>query len=370
MKKARLMNRPEDYKKLGVKPNIVEPWEDGRRDDARAGAFEWWYFDTILEDGTKLVITFAPKPSEKSAQEGASPFVHIDMTFPDGASKVVRFDYEEKEATFSKEGCDIKIGPNCLKGNLKEYDMHIEALGGSGVDFHFTSTSTPWRPETGYFAFGDNDEQYFTWLCAMPRGIVEGTLTLDGAQRKVAGTAYHDHQWGNIIHYFSWNHWLWARQNMGDYNLLVFDLVANKNFGYQHYPVCLIEDKDGNIIFENTKNVKFEVIEEYLQPQTGKYYPKHVKYTFEHDGKHVEYSLKVKDEIDIKNIYEAGGETGKAMFDKFDLQPTYTRYEGAGELKINDSGTLIEREGNLIYEFVYCGKSYRNLKETNENGSE
>lgn len=361
MQKARLMDMPEDYRKLGMKPGIVEPWEDGRRDNCRSGAFEWWYFDTMLDDSTKIVITYAPKPSELAFEDGDHPFVHIDVTFPDGTAHSERFSYSAEEAQFCKDGCDIKIGPHTLTGNLKEYFIKIALTNGYGVDLKLTSLGKPWRPETGYFSFGDHDEQYFTWLCVVPKGKITGTVTLNGQTREAQGFGYHDHQWGNIIHYFSWNHWLWARQNLGDYNLLVFDLVANKNFGYKHYPIAFIEDVDGNILFENTQNVKFDVLEEYLQEQTGKYHPKHVKYTFENNGKVVEYTLKIKNEIEIKDIYAAMQGAAKEKFDKLDLQPTYTRYEGYGELRISEGGQTIERSGNLLYEMVYCGKAYRNL---------
>lgn len=41
----RLMDRKEDYQQMGTKRGIIEPWEDGKRDDDRAGVYEWWYFD-------------------------------------------------------------------------------------------------------------------------------------------------------------------------------------------------------------------------------------------------------------------------------------------------------------------------------------
>lgn len=54
MAKARLMNLPEDYKRIGIKKGCIEPWEDGKRDDFRKGMVEWWYFDAILDDGSKI----------------------------------------------------------------------------------------------------------------------------------------------------------------------------------------------------------------------------------------------------------------------------------------------------------------------------
>ena len=60
----RLMDRKEDYQQMGTKRGIIEPWEDGKRDDDRAGVYEWWYFDFILDDGSKAVIHFNTKDNK------------------------------------------------------------------------------------------------------------------------------------------------------------------------------------------------------------------------------------------------------------------------------------------------------------------
>lgn len=68
--KVRLMDKDEDYKKMGTKKGTIEVWEDGKRDDDRAGVYEWWYFDMILEDGSKTVIHFNTKDNKTIDQEG------------------------------------------------------------------------------------------------------------------------------------------------------------------------------------------------------------------------------------------------------------------------------------------------------------
>ena len=45
MAKARLMNTPEDYQKLGVDPDRIEMWEDGICITPDKMNWEWWYFD-------------------------------------------------------------------------------------------------------------------------------------------------------------------------------------------------------------------------------------------------------------------------------------------------------------------------------------
>lgn len=88
-----------------------------------------------------------------------------------------------------------------------------------------------------------------------------------------------------------WNNWLWARQGFEDYAILVFDFVASKNFGFTRFPICFIQDKDGNLIFQNTRDVSYEVLEKLHDDTSGKDYPKVSRYTFEHDGTHVTYTL-------------------------------------------------------------------------------
>ena len=291
------MNRPEDFKNKGVNTNEVELWEDGRRDNSRKGAFEWWYFDALLDDGTKMIITFFPKIQKKIKNNGDYPFTRIDITLPDGTFYSEDFTYSADESFFSKEKCDIKIGPHSVKGDLNEYVIKISPINGLGADLKLVSKGKPWRPGTSYFSFGDKEEKYFTWLCVVPKGEITGTITIKGESRTVKGFGYHDHQWGNIMHMFAWNQWIWARQNFGDYNLVLFDLVTNRSFGYKHYPLCFLQDKDGNIVFENTEGTKIEVLEEYFEKETKKNYPKQFKYTFENAGKQIQYSIKVKEEI-------------------------------------------------------------------------
>lgn len=65
--RARLMDQPEDFKKLGINPEKVEKWEDGRRTKTEEVGSEIWYFDGTMEDGTKYMVGFRPKSPEGMA---------------------------------------------------------------------------------------------------------------------------------------------------------------------------------------------------------------------------------------------------------------------------------------------------------------
>ena len=54
--RARLMDQPEDFKRLGINPDKVEKWEDGRRTHTEEVGSEVWYFDGTMDDGTKFMV--------------------------------------------------------------------------------------------------------------------------------------------------------------------------------------------------------------------------------------------------------------------------------------------------------------------------
>ena len=85
MKKILQAIHPDDdlhYKKLGLKKDTVELWEDGMRTDGSKGTYEWWYFDSHYPDGTILVIFFYSKsPIEVEAFRNRVLFQHLQQLF-------------------------------------------------------------------------------------------------------------------------------------------------------------------------------------------------------------------------------------------------------------------------------------------------
>ena len=368
-KRARLINTPEDYKKLGVNPETIEKWEDQRRDTKQGGHWEWWYFDALCDDGTAVVIQFFTKISQFANKD--YPMLTIKVTLPDGTNLHRRYQYSAAEGKFGAGQCDVQIAKHHFKGDFKNYSIFVDAAEGLGADIKLKSLAQPYRPASSYFQFGKN---YFTWLCAVPKGEVSGTITIDGQTREIHGRGYHDHQWGSNMYFSLWNHWLWARQGFDDYSLLVFDLTASKKYGHKRFPIMFIEDKDGNIIFENTEEVKHEVLEEYFDEHCGKYVPKTSHYTFRNGAKQVEYTLTWNKIIENTSAKDTKKLNFAAWFFSkiLGLNPSYTRYSAMGHLKITEaSKEPIERSGELIYEYMFPGKMYKvNYTETHREDTE
>ena len=373
---VRLMDRPEDYTRMGTKQGQIEVWEDGKRDDDRAGVYEWWYFDMILDDGSKAVIHFNTKDNRTISKAGTIPSVVIKITSPDGKEYKDNVILTADQASFGKQCCDVKFGPHTLYGDFKEYKIHVAPTGGVcgsdgaggqgaasnvGCDLTLTSTAKPWRPGAGGFAFDDGG--YFTWLCAVPRGKVSGDLFYNGEHHAVTGAGYHDHQWGNVAHNKTWHHWLWSRQDFGDYALLVFDICTQKKFGYTRLPMMFLEDKDGNLVMQDLTAPKCNLVEEYKEKLSGKMYPKKIDYVFTQGSTQVHYELTQQYELESR---DAGAQMPKLLLKLLEwkgLHPSTTRNYAHGKMTLAENGQTTTREGDMIYEFVYMGTTVKELME-------
>lgn len=351
MPEVRLMDTLEDFKKLGVNPDKIEVWEEQRRTDDSEGTWEWWYFDGIMDDNTKIVIQFFTKTNETIKGNVGVPNLAIKITLPDGTHYEEKPVFPVETAEYGKGKCDVHFGNNKFAGDFENYEIHVDEVNGLGADLKIKSNAKPYRPGTAYFEIGD---KYYTWLCAMPKGVAEGTITVEGKKIPVHGGCYHDHQWGTMNLLQIWNHWLWSRQSFDDCSITVFDMISQKKLGGKRFPIAFIQDKEGNIIFENHKDVEYELIESYKDEKSGKVYPKACRYTFKKDGKTVVYSLKENTILENRAMGKEISFAKRAALKVMGLDPSYVRYAGEASLLMEENGNkIINDTGDLIYEFMY-----------------
>ncbi|MGB9369648.1 MAG: hypothetical protein WCE79_26945 [Xanthobacteraceae bacterium] len=172
--------------------------EDGQRVALTDDNFEWWYFDTIMEDGSTCVLNFLSK--RPFFPGPTAPILQFNIGAPGGK-------YFQCEATLpadtysaATEQCDVRMGKSWVKGDLHTYTIHAEGVAEKygtpiSADLTLCRVVPSWRPGP----YLNPDEAAKNWLgeqVVIPSGTVEGTLTYDGATHKVRGTCYHDHQWG------------------------------------------------------------------------------------------------------------------------------------------------------------------------------
>ena len=242
-----------DYQQFNLNPsNVPEKWEDGMRTTGGKDTYEWWYFDAHLDDGSKVVIIFYTKEFTR-IKKPLSPVIRVTINRPDGS--VIQKDLEFKAESFkaAKDSCSVVIGKNYFRGNLKNYEIHVED---EGFDLTATlqRTTQSWRPKTGHILFGEAGEQQFNWVVAVPQGEVALNYTYNSEVVSALGSGYHDHNWGNVGMTDLFNHWYWARAEIGPYNIIAAEMVSTKAFKHDEVMVFNLS-KDGKTVADAGEHV-------------------------------------------------------------------------------------------------------------------
>jgi len=358
---ARLGAEDTDYEKLSLAKGVVEPWEDGTRTNAgERGTYEWWYFDCHLEDGSSLVIVFYTKPM-MSPQSAPDPNVTIRLIDPAGAEYAQTY-RPKRRSDFSaaKEGCDVRMGECTFKGNLKEYELCYKD-GVVEARVTLTASAPPWRPETGHIFFGDGDEKFFAWLPAVPEGRVRAEITRGGKTRRLLGTGYHDHNWGNANMRPLLNHWYWGRAKIGPYTAITSWIWGEKKYGYKKFPIFMLA-RDGAIIAGDGFKADFHAGDEFIEKETGKPVHNTLVYEYRDGAARFRVSYRRKESIlnfpmidDVKGVVRL-----LAKLSGFD--GAYHRFTGTATLEKFDGEaqgeTPIEKfEAPAIWELMYFGRT-------------
>jgi hypothetical protein len=359
--KSRLGALPEHYAKLGLEKGRVAQWEDGTRTNSgEKGSYEWWYFDTHLDDGTSLVIVFYTK-SMMAPQTAPDPQVTFRLNTPGEAEYSAVYRPHPAKATgetfsASKESCDVRIGPCYIRGDLRRYEIYYRD-NTVGARVTLQSNVPPWRPETGHIFFGENDEHYFAWLPSVPEGSVTAEITRNGATATKTGTGYHDHNWGNINMRRVMHHWYWGRARIGDYRVIGSYIWAEKKYAYNEFPIFMIA-KDGRILADDGAKLRFSQEQPFIEKETGKPVHDVLVYDYRDGGSQYRVSYRRKESIlnfpmvnDVHGILRV-----LAKLSGFD--GAYHRFTGDAVVERLEDGKAVERiESPALWELMYFGKT-------------
>lgn len=342
----------DDYNKRNLtEGNIPEKWEDGMRTSGDKGSYEWWYFDAHLQDGSTVVITFYTK-FMTDIKKPFNPYLTVSIDKADGSKISEKFYCDPEDFFASKDSCNVKMGNNYVVGNLKEYKIHIE-----NEDINLTAvikrTTQSWRPKTGHMVFGADESKEFNWVVPVPQGEMEMEYNYKGVTTKTAGSAYHDHNWGNVSMMEIFNHWYWSRAEVGPYTVIASEMISEKEFNISKDGETVVDDGELVTLYRTygkehstlKKDVSDDLIFIYEDPQSEYRY---------------EYSLYRKNTIvEVDLIAASVGHGLKYRLAKMltSIDPAYFRFTGKAEIRVFKSGNLIEKytSNKAVWELMYFG---------------
>ncbi len=309
----------------------LAPWEDGQRVPIRPDTFEWWYFDTILDDGSTCVVNFLTK-ADTGKIGPLTPSIQFNISRPDGTYQQFLHSYPADTFSASTDGCNVSIGPNWVHGNLREYRLHAEG-NGMAADLIFADLVPGWRlgpaltPEQAA-------AQSLGWQPIIPSGTVHGTLTYDGREHHVSGTCYHDHQWGHISPTRTeplYDYWYWGRAHVGDYSTVFAEIVPKPGTTAELERVFMLA-RGNRILTVNPTPLTVSAIQD-RAAGNGTRYPGHMELDWHSDNKKVQIRL-----------------TNPAIIANFG---TYLRFLSDIELRVDDGERLSTGSGKAIWEVLH-----------------
>jgi predicted secreted hydrolase len=333
--------------RMGLKPAVVEIWEDGYRTADETDAFEWWYFDAQFDDGSTAVITFSTKPHTKP-KGPLSPVVLLLYRSPDGERESNAPKFAPDQLSASTDGCDVRIGPNWVKGDLDDYELHVETESMS-VDLAMHRQAPSWRPGAAVTYFNSSKTKYFAWVVPIPYGTVEGTITLGGKSIAVQGTVYHDHNWGNAAMGNMLDHWYWGRAHVGDFSLIFAQMVTIKIFGLGgiKLPVFFLSKGD-KILTDDGLPLTLETSGEVEGPK-GQTYPTKLDFRWEAEEGKVELAIRDPKLIEVLDMTEDLPGWQKPLIHLF-ANPLYYDFDAELELSVDLAGVKAKENGRIIFE--------------------
>lgn len=339
---VRLASSPDDYKRFGLAKDRVEQWEDGVRLDPADPNIEWWYFDSFLEDGAKLAVTFCTKDGSRRHQP-LEPLIEIDLELPDGRRFMGYGRFKAEEFSASKDGCDVRMGPYRFAGDLHEYEITAKA-GDVTAEIKLRGETESWRPGTGYILWGPEGEEYLAWVIAVPMGRVDVTYSIGSEVHKSSGVGYHDHNWmgqpyvqmGHLI-----DHWYWGRGKVGPYSFTTAYITAATHYDLATVPMYMLA-RDGRVIADDSEKVTFSKTGSEIDEHTGKPAPNQLR--FEYRDEETRYVLTYTRETTLvsqKNIDLVSG-VKKLVAEIVRYPGGYLRFSGPVTLDVCEGENVVE----------------------------
>jgi hypothetical protein len=352
---ARLGSSVEDYGRVGIKPDHVEPWEDGARTDGSAGTYEWWYFDAHLDDGAKLIVVFFTKHFT-AIDRPLAPMIRIDLDLPDGSSHNKIGEFGPEEFAAANDSCDVRIGANVFGGDLHTYTITAQ-VEDVEVQVSLTGEVPAWRPQTGHMYFGPNDEHEFNWLPAVPQGRVQATYRVAGRTFTASGVGYHDHNWGNTPINSLINHWYWARGQAGPYTTIASYITAEPKYGNTELPVFMLAE-DGEVIADDATEVSFEQLGTYTDTSTGKPVANLTRYTCTHGDDTYIVSFTRHRDLAVTKLIDGLDGLKKLAARLIGFDGAYLRFTGELRIEHRRGGDLVDSHTDAaLWELMYLGKT-------------
>ena len=251
-------------------------------------------------------------------------------------------------------------GPRLTMAN-SEWDgfcprIHVNLpLPGLETDMNFNCLVGPWRPGTGPTHYGSPDGDWYNLIVATPLARIDGTIKVEGREKKVTGWGYVDHA-SQTIFFNSQAEVLYALRSFNN-NWAIHFLDYHTPAEFGHKRVCwIMVIKDDKIVYVTDK---FEVqpSEWTTEPRRNRKYPTRVKVTVNEPDFSIEADMKASRLFDVLDFRDQVPAWIEPAVGKLMRQPATIRQKVEFNWKVKWQGKeeIVPAKGIFEYTIVEKG---------------
>lgn len=230
-------------------PRDITLKEDAYHGSKKSRFTEWWYFDTVFDNGYSAQMSVRVLSVIKNRL--IFIFQRLDI-YKDG--KLLKHNKKRcpfKKFEASKEKPLVKLqGKKVIEGHIDKdtgkwiYNLDFK-INDYGAKLRFESLTKGWM--------GENPNEDY-WAVPLPSAKVTGKLIIKNDEINVKGTGYHDHNWEVKYAASKMHGWFWGKINTESFNVTWASIFKTRKLGI---PLLVVNEKNGGYINVLPKDIVF-----------------------------------------------------------------------------------------------------------------
>jgi predicted secreted hydrolase len=296
--------------------------------------YEWWYFDAAFSSGYHAVIVFHYR---NLFLQPMQPSIQLFIYLPDGSRKERYALISPEAASANPDYCDVRMGDAWVKETGGRYELYMK-IKGIGARLSFTSRTPPWKPGTGFNYKDEAEGLTAGWVVPVPEGHAAGELYLKEETVPVAGTGYHDHNWGNYHCWKTFQFWYWGRIHHARYAIDYAWVAPRREGAPVHAPLMIA--RDGEIVL-STNKLNMEFADEQKDAATGQAYARRLFLNASAAGVELDMRIVTRRVIESAQLPQVT-----------EWPHYYLRFLADYEMRVSVDGEAETVQGQLLHELM------------------